>query len=453
MEKRKRTLSYFEIFAYGAGGIVINLAGVGDQLGMYFLTNVALIPSTLVGFLMMFTTVFDAVNDPIIGNLADQNQSRIGKYRPFFIFGGLLTGVVSVLRFTVPSCPLPGKLGYYAVMLCLYSIGFTACSIPWQTMMSVLSPDYHERNVLLSVRSISGNLIGMFVNAVILTSVAALGGSEGGGWWKFMLIAWLLAMPFLFLCQYGMRRVDYENAIPTPPKKPFFRKLGHVLHFKPVFFLCLSILISSLVISLSNSCEMYYYQYVLQDTGVLSITSVWSFPITIACAFSLPFLLKRMDKRQMILIAFAVCLIRPAAILLFGAKLSVFWSVFLIVTARAGTAFLSSSIFAWIPECVDFINLADGVGSAGILTAATTFVMKLGRAGGQSLAGGLLGLAGFVDANSAITERVVSQILRINGLFPIIGLCFTMLPILCFPISREMAGQNRERIARRDREE
>ena len=181
MNRKGKNLTYCEIFAYGTGGVFINLAGACDQFGMYFLTNVAMLPAAVVGTMMMFSTIFDAVNDPIIGSLADQNQSRIGKYRPFLIAGGLLTGIVSILRFTVPDFSVTGKIVYYAVLLCLFSIGFTACSVPWQAMMSLLTPDYHERNILLSTKSISGNSVGMIVNAVILSCVAALGGAEGGG--------------------------------------------------------------------------------------------------------------------------------------------------------------------------------------------------------------------------------------------------------------------------------
>ena len=71
MKKEKRTLSNGEILSYAAGGIFINLAGACDQFGMYFMTNVAMLPAEIVGIMLMCGTVFDAVNDPIIGTMAD----------------------------------------------------------------------------------------------------------------------------------------------------------------------------------------------------------------------------------------------------------------------------------------------------------------------------------------------------------------------------------------------
>jgi len=449
MNRKGKNLTYCEIFAYGTGGVFINLAGACDQFGMYFLTNVAMLPAAVVGTMMMFSTIFDAVNDPIIGSLADQNQSRIGKYRPFLIAGGLLTGIVSILRFTVPDFSVTGKIVYYAVLLCLFSIGFTACSVPWQAMMSLLTPDYHERNILLSTKSISGNLVGMIVNAVILSCVAALGGAEGGGWWKFAVIAWLIALPFIFICQSGMKRVDYQGAIPSPPKEPFFRRLCHLLCYKPVLCLCLAVMISSTVISMTNVCEMYYYEYVLHDVGVLRDISIWGFPITLGCAFLLPVILKWIDKRHLILLSFGISMIKPVSIFIGGAGLSSEFVVVLMILSRVGTAFLSAAIFAWIPECVDYTNYRDGAASAGMITAGTTFMMKLGRALGQTLAGNLMSAAGF-SAAAEITDRIIGQILNINGLYPIIGLCLTIVPILFFPISRERAEQIRAELEERD---
>ena len=49
-----------------------------------------------------------------------------------------------------------------------------------------------------------------------------------------------------------------------------------------------------------------------------------------------------------------------------------------------------------------------------------------------------------------MTKEVVSQILNLNGLYPVLGLCISMVPILLFPISREKAAEIRAYLAERD---
>lgn len=445
MKKENRTLSTSEILSYATGGIFINLAGACDQYGMYFMTNVALLPAGIVGAMLMCCTVFDAVNDPIIGTIADQNQSRIGKYRPFFIIGGLILCVSSIFRFVVPDCGQIGKIGYYMLFLCLYSIGFTACNIPWNTMMSVMTSDYHERNILLSVKTVSSNFIGMLVGVILLNCVAALGGNEGGGWWKFSLIAWIIALPFIYVCQNGMKRVDYKDSIPSPPKRPFFRAFIHILSFRPILCLCLAMLLSSMVSSMMNSSELYFYEYILEDTSVLAKTSAWGFPVTIGSAMLIPIFLKYVDKRIATIIAYAVFMIKPIFIFLFGSSLNSAAVIILIVVSKAGMALQAAALYAWIPECVDWTHYKDGAASAGLVNASMTFIMKLGRALGQSAAGSFIHSAGF-QANAAITGAVSTQILNLNGFYPIIGLCLSIIPILFFPISRQKAAEIRQHL-------
>ncbi len=449
MKKEKRTLTNAEILSYAAGGIFINLAGACDQFGMYFMTNVAMLPAEIVGIMLMCGTVFDAVNDPIIGAMADRNQSRIGKYRPFLILGGLLLCLVSIFRFIVPDFGQSGKVCYFMILLCLYSVGFTMCNIPWNTMMSVLSPNYTERNVLLSTKTISSNFVGMLVSGIMLRSVAALGGDENGGWWKFALIGWAVALPFIFICQNGMKRVDYKDSIPSPPKRSFFKGFVHILRHRPVLCLCLGMLISSMVSSMMNTSELYFYQYVLEDMTVLEKTSFLGFPVTLCCAALIPICLKYIDKRIAIIGAFAVCMVKPVFIFLFGDGLSTNFVIALIIISKAGMALQAAAIYAWIPECVDWTNYKDGAASAGLVNASVTFTMKLGRALGQSAAGGFMGMAGFT-AGASVTKEVVSQILNLNGLYPVLGLCISMVPILLFPISREKAAEIRAYLAERD---
>ena len=335
------------------------------------------------------------------------------------------------------------------LLLCLYSVGFTMCNIPWNTMMSVLSPNYNERNVLLSTKTISSNLVGMLVSGIMLRSVNALGGDGNGGWWKFVVIGWVIALPFIFICQNGMKRVDYKDSIPNPPKRSFFRGFSHILRHKPVLCLCLGMLISSMVSSMMNTSELYYYQYVLKDMSVLEKTSFLGFPVTLCCAALIPVCLKYIDKRAAIIAAFIVCMIKPMFILLFGDTLGTSFVIALIIISKAGMALQAAAIYAWVPECVDWTNYKDGAASAGLVNASITFTMKLGRALGQSAAGGFMGMAGF-SAGAEVTRGVIAQILNLNGLYPVLGLCLSILPILFFPISREKAAEIRDYLAERD---
>ncbi|MCI9003194.1 MAG: hypothetical protein HFG03_10260 [Oscillibacter sp.] len=173
--RRRRNPTIQEYAAYGIGGIFINLGIIAEQFGMYYMTNVALLPSAVVGFMLMFITLFDAVNDPIIGGVANRCNTRMGKYQPFILLGAIFMCITTVLRFTVPPLGTGGKVIYYLIVIMLYSVSFTMCCVPWQAMCSILTRDYKVRNLLLTVRLTAGVLTGTVIGVALLRSVERLG--------------------------------------------------------------------------------------------------------------------------------------------------------------------------------------------------------------------------------------------------------------------------------------
>lgn len=442
MEQRnKRRPTFREYAAFGIGGLFVNLGIIAEQFGMYYMTNVALLPSAAVGSMLMFTTLFDAVNDPIIGGMADRCSTPMGKYRPFILLGAVFMCVTMVLRFTVPPLGTGGKVVYYLIVMMLYSVSFTMCCVPWQAMSSVLTRDYKARNLLLTVRFTAGALTGTVIGATLLRGVERLGGGAAG-WQRFILLIWCVGLPAAFFCQHGMRFADYPGSIPTPPRRKVSHHLLQMARNRPVVCVCAAIGLLSLTQTINNVSSMYYYQYVLGDTGVLELTSIYSLPVSLACNFAIPFVLERLDKRHLLLIAYGLSIVKPAVISLAGKSLSVKAAMGLIVFSYIGSALYGAAIFSWVPECVDWTHLRHGAGEAGIISAFVTFAQKLGSALGQWGTGLLMEAMGF-HAAAAVTSRVVGAVLNLNGLYQIVGYSLTLIPILLFPISK--AGGDRIR--------
>ncbi len=297
--RRRRNPTIQEYAAYGIGGIFINLGIIAEQFGMYYMTNVALLPSAVVGFMLMFITLFDAVNDPIIGGMADRCNTRMGKYHHL---GAFFLCITTVLRFTVPPLGTGGKVVYYRIIMMLYSVSFTMCCVPWQAMCSILTRDYKARNLLLTVRLTAGVLTGTVIGVALLRGVERLGG-WAAGWQRFILVVWCIGLPAFFICQQGMRFVDYPGSIPTHPRRTVFHHLLQLAKNRPVVCVCAAISLSFLPQTINNVSSMYYYEYVLGDTSVLELTAIYSLPISLACNFVIPFVLERMDKRHLLLVA------------------------------------------------------------------------------------------------------------------------------------------------------
>ena len=99
---------------------------------MYVLFTHQLTPAQLMAItvIMVAARVFDALNDPIMGNIIEGTRTRWGKYKPWLVIGILSTSVVVYLAFNVQ---LEGWafVVFFGVIYFLYSITYTMHDISY----------------------------------------------------------------------------------------------------------------------------------------------------------------------------------------------------------------------------------------------------------------------------------------------------------------------------------
>ena len=89
--------------------------------------------------------------------------------------------ICMVLRFHIPNLGFSGTMAYYLIVLMSFSIGFTMACVPGQALISVLSTDYNKRNILMTIRALSGTVLGAIVSiaALLLLIILAEGQRDG----------------------------------------------------------------------------------------------------------------------------------------------------------------------------------------------------------------------------------------------------------------------------------
>lgn len=449
---KKKGLSWKIYVAYICGGIMLNLTQVADQYGLFFLTDIAKFDSAIAGTILTVTATIAAFIDPAVGNLADQTNTRWGKYRPYVIFVPFVVAGALMGRFAAPNLSTAGATVYYSVCIGVFVIAMSFLAVPVSTFRTVLSDDYDERNKLLSASSIASAICG---NAIGLTCVGAVAFFGGGqrGWFLYATCAAILIIVCGTICQRGVRFVDAPGKIATPPKKPLVTALFRMFTNKPVMCIACAMFLSTFVTMIANNVAMHYYTHVLHDTSVLAKVSGFGLPIQIISLLSIPFILKKIDKRTLLFIGFSLNMIKPVAIMIWGASLSSNVVIVLIIIQRIGGSFFTPAITSWIPECVDWTNLKEGAGAAALIGATVSFFQKMGRSVASGAAGGLLAFAGYnPKVTTEVTETAVKAILDMNGIYCAAGLCLAMIPIILFPISRTKAQEIRAQLDARNAE-
>ena len=93
-------LSNKSIFSYGLGDMASQLVWsfVGTYLTVYYIDVVGLAPLA-VSTIMMVAKIWDAINDPMMGAIAERTHSKWGRFRPYILFWSAVSCTVQCADF------------------------------------------------------------------------------------------------------------------------------------------------------------------------------------------------------------------------------------------------------------------------------------------------------------------------------------------------------------------
>ena len=77
-------LSFLEKFGFGVGDLASNLLfQTFNMFLLFFYTDVVGLGTTAIFWIFAVAKIWDMINDPIMGAIADRTRSRWGRYRPY----------------------------------------------------------------------------------------------------------------------------------------------------------------------------------------------------------------------------------------------------------------------------------------------------------------------------------------------------------------------------------
>ncbi len=143
--------------AFGIGQIGEGIqAAVFLMFLLFYYNQVLGVPGTLCGIALAISLVFDAVTDPLVGNLSDAWRSKLGRRHPFMYAAALPLGIGFFLLFN-PMVSGDGPLFFWLLTMTVLCRGaMTLYHVPHSALGAELSQDYHERTVLVAMRHTFG---------------------------------------------------------------------------------------------------------------------------------------------------------------------------------------------------------------------------------------------------------------------------------------------------------
>lgn len=176
MAQNDGKLAFREKFCYGFGDLASCLYWQTFMLYFtYFYTDVFLLPAGIAATMFLITRIFDGVNDPIMGMIADRTETRWGKFRPYLLWFAIPLAIAGILTFTTPNFGLTGKTIWAYITFMLVMIIYTIINIPYTSLLGVISPNSNERTSVSSIKFIFAFAAGIIISATLLPLTQKLG--------------------------------------------------------------------------------------------------------------------------------------------------------------------------------------------------------------------------------------------------------------------------------------
>jgi oligogalacturonide transporter len=145
MEQKKREeralskICYGFADIYGGGAFVII-----STFFTVFLTKALGMAPALAGTIPLIGKVWDAVTDPMMGNIADRTRSKFGAKRFYILLGSIISAITFVVMWIPFAASGSGTAQYifYVLMYMLFSTGFTIVMVPYNGLLPDMVDDY-----------------------------------------------------------------------------------------------------------------------------------------------------------------------------------------------------------------------------------------------------------------------------------------------------------------------
>ena len=436
----KKYLKWYQKVAYGSGDLAANCSyGLVSSFILLYLTGTMGLNSGIIGTLMLASKFLDGISDVIFGTLIDRTHSKLGKARPWMLYGQIGLSVCLFLLFAVPAADTTVQYIYFFVVYtALNAVFYTANNIAYASLVALITKNNNERVQLGSIRFMFAVVTNIVMGFAVTGMVEKFGGGAAG-WRTTALIFAIIGLVVNTISCLAVKELpEDELADELAAKKTknadddklSFGETVKILVHNKYYLLILAIylvyyIMSNLTTGAGAFCATYYWG----DGSLLGTFSMMKmFPVIIALALA-PGLVKKFGSMQKVNFwGYLVSSVLGIPMIYFAAQKNVKMFLLLMFIKGIFAGMLSGSLNALIAEISGYTTRTTGKRMDGMMFSCSSLGVKVGGGIGTAAVGWLLELGGFVGTAAVQSESAITMIFNLYITFPVImGVIITVL--------------------------
>jgi GPH family glycoside/pentoside/hexuronide:cation symporter len=438
--------------AYGLGGggdsimanLIFSLAYPIYQAGLG-------IDARLIGLAVGVPRLWDAIVDPLIGNISDNSRLKWGRRKPFIFIGAVLTGLMCMLMWMPPvNMNKTVIFAYFFVCSILYFTSFALFTIPYNALGYEMSLDYDERTSVMSYKFFFMCLIASLTLPLAFRMCFWFGPNKVAGVKVVGVVFGLVMIIFgvlpAFLCRERMcnqTKIAAFSAFKYSLKnKPFLIACGII------FFMILGVYISQPLQYYINMAyilpgnEIETSKYIMYHSYIWGIMGFASVPV-------INFFSRRYGKKIVLQLGLVLIMTGLMFSWLYYTPKRPYLQLLNSIIVSPGMTCIWVIIGSFIADICDLDELSTYRRREGMFGAVYNMALKGGVAFTMVVSGYVINWTGYQSASHMQSYQTVLKIRLMMAFIPTIFLGFAFVLSLIYPLSKQRVIKIRKELDNR----
>ncbi len=391
---------------------------------MYYLTDVLNLDDSMMWWMTLVLTVFrvfDALNDPVMGLVVDNTDTRFGKYKPGMLVGALVGAVFMVLMFYDMGLNGAAYILFFAFCYLMWDIFYGANDIAYWSMLPALSLDQKERERAGAFARICAN-IGMYAVVVgimpVTKMLADATGSDTRAWFLFALGTAVLMLLFQLFTLLGVR--EKRDAFKKEEKTTLRGMVDAIVKNDQLLYTTLSMALFMIGYTTTTSFGLHFFKYAYGDEDMYGVFALVLGAAQLLALTAFPHFSKRFDRKRLyqgatvlVVLGYLVFFFAPMHMLPIGAAGMLLFT---------GQAFIQLLMLMFLADTIEYGQWKLGKRNDAVTFSLQPLINKLGGAVSSGIVGATLILSGINRANSAsdVTPQGITLLKAAMLLLPLV---------------------------------
>ena len=425
----RKYLTWYNKVGYGSGDVAGNVVYVLlSAFVMIYLTDTAGLNAGIVGTLMMVSRLFDGFSDVIFGALLDRTNTRMGKARPWMLWGFVGCAGMIIAIFAIPT--ELGETAKYAWFFIAYTllnaVFYTANNIAYSALTALITRNGSERVQMGSIRFMFAFGTNLLIQSITVGGVAMFGGGAAG-WRNMAIIYALFGLAVNTLSVFSVKELSPEELAgddDTAQKEDTLTVLesAKMLLSNKYYLLILVVFLLTQVFTAMLNMGIYFMKYILGDENLLG-TFAWAINVPLIVGLLVtPIIVKKFGEMYRVnLGGYVIATLGRLGVLVAAYFHNIPLMLILSAVASLGMSPLQGTLNAMIAEASEHTWLRTGKRIDGLMFSCTSLGVKVGSGIGTAAAGWLLAASGYDGGLSMQPDSAIQMLYVMYVWFPLVA--------------------------------